>query len=89
MIVGKKRKNLRLVKRVFALEDAACFFALHRWTVQNDNMRRVLNGLSEHERKLLEFDIDKLDWNDYFKNFLPGIKAALVRCFQRRSKGCS
>ncbi|XP_058460423.1 fatty acyl-CoA reductase wat-like isoform X2 [Malaya genurostris] len=86
--LGKIFGNLRLVKRVLALEDAACFFAMHRWTVQNDNMRRVLGGLSEQERNLLQFDIDKLDWKDYFKNFLPGIKAALSRCSQRRRKEC-
>nr|XP_019564146.2 fatty acyl-CoA reductase wat-like [Aedes albopictus] len=84
MVVGKKRQNLRLVNRVFALEDAARYFAMHGWTVQNDNMRRVLNRLSDKERSLLKFDIDRLDWGDYFRNFLPGIKAALARSYQRR-----
>ncbi|KXJ72682.1 hypothetical protein RP20_CCG017171 [Aedes albopictus] len=90
MVVGKKRQNLRLVNRVFALEDAARYFAMHGWTVQNDNMRRVLNRLSDKERSLLQFDIDRLDWGDYFRNFLPGIKAALARSYQRRqSRGAA
>ncbi|XP_055536689.1 fatty acyl-CoA reductase wat-like [Wyeomyia smithii] len=87
-ITGKQQKNFRLVKRVLALEKAACFFALHRWTVQNDNMHRVQRELTEEDRKLLEFDIDKLDWKDYFKHFVPGIKAALARCAQRRRIEC-
>ncbi|XP_053685654.1 fatty acyl-CoA reductase wat-like [Sabethes cyaneus] len=88
MIAGKKQRNLRMVKRVLALEEAACFFALNQWTVQNDNMRRVLGELTEEDRKLLEFDIDKLDWKDYFRHFVPGIKAALARCALRRGKEC-
>ncbi|XP_065075703.1 fatty acyl-CoA reductase wat-like [Ochlerotatus camptorhynchus] len=84
VVVGKKRQNLLTLNRVFALEDAARYFAMHGWTVENDNMRRVLNRMSDEERALLPFDIDQLDWEDYFRNFLPGIKAALARCYQRR-----
>ncbi|XP_062558329.1 fatty acyl-CoA reductase wat-like [Armigeres subalbatus] len=82
--LGKKRQHLRTVKRLFALEDAARYFAMHGWTVQNDNMRRVMNRMNDEERNLLKLDIDRLDWDDYFKDFLPGVKAALARSYQRR-----
>ncbi|XP_055628348.1 fatty acyl-CoA reductase wat-like [Toxorhynchites rutilus septentrionalis] len=84
LLAGNKRRNLTMAKRVLALEEAACYFALHKWTFRNDNMWRILNGLSDKERKLLDFDIDQLNWKDYFRNFLPGIRAALDRSIQRR-----
>ncbi|XP_055591050.1 putative fatty acyl-CoA reductase CG5065 [Uranotaenia lowii] len=76
---GKKQRNLSLAKRVLALEEAACYFGLNRWTVRNDNMRRVWEQMSDRDRKALDFNIDRLDWRDYFKTYIGGVRDALTR----------
>ncbi|XP_039432837.1 fatty acyl-CoA reductase wat-like [Culex pipiens pallens] len=89
VLVGKKRKHLCMVNRIMALEEAACHFSQHSWSAENANMRAIWANLSAEDRKVLPFDIDSLDWKDYFRHFLPGIKAALERCLQRRKSKCA
>uniref|UniRef100_A0A182QQ00 Fatty acyl-CoA reductase n=1 Tax=Anopheles farauti TaxID=69004 RepID=A0A182QQ00_9DIPT len=78
-IIGKKSKHYDTIRRVVALEDSTSFFRCHSWTVENDNIRRLWDRLSNRDRQLLPFDVETLDWKDYFRFFVKGVAAALGR----------
>uniref|UniRef100_A0A182NV71 Fatty acyl-CoA reductase n=1 Tax=Anopheles dirus TaxID=7168 RepID=A0A182NV71_9DIPT len=77
--LGKIFGNYDTIKRVVALEDSTSFFRCHSWTAENDNIRRLWNRLADGDRRLLPFDVETLDWKDYFRSFVRGVAAALER----------
>ncbi|XP_050079843.1 fatty acyl-CoA reductase wat-like [Anopheles maculipalpis] len=76
---GKKAKNFETIKRVVALEDSTSYFRCHSWTTENRNIRTLWDRLTAEERQLLPFDVETLDWKDYFRFFVNGVAAALNR----------
>ncbi|XP_035903531.1 fatty acyl-CoA reductase wat-like [Anopheles stephensi] len=77
--IGKKAKNFETIKRVVALEDSTSYFRCHSWTTENANIRTLWDRLPMEEQQLLPFDVETLDWKDYFRFFVPGVAAALSR----------
>uniref|UniRef100_A0A182REJ5 Fatty acyl-CoA reductase n=1 Tax=Anopheles funestus TaxID=62324 RepID=A0A182REJ5_ANOFN len=78
-LTGKKAKNYETIKRVVALEDSTSYFRCHSWTAENGNVRKLWDRLPADDRQLLPFDVETLDWKDYFKFFVSGVAAALKR----------
>ncbi|XP_053677823.1 fatty acyl-CoA reductase wat-like [Anopheles nili] len=85
---GKKRQHYDTIKRVVALEDSTSFFRCHSWTTENDSIRKLWERLPASDRKLLPFDVETLDWKDYFRHFVKGVAAALDRqaAIRKRSR---
>uniref|UniRef100_A0AAG5DKM7 Fatty acyl-CoA reductase n=1 Tax=Anopheles atroparvus TaxID=41427 RepID=A0AAG5DKM7_ANOAO len=79
MLTGKKRKYYATVNRLVNLDDSTSYFRCHSWTVENGNIRRLWDRVSHEERQLLPFDVETLDWKDYFRFFVKGVAAALER----------
>ncbi|ETN59999.1 hypothetical protein AND_008394 [Anopheles darlingi] len=80
MLAGKSKKNYVFLKRVIGLDEATSYFRCRSWTAANDNILTVWNALSINEKRLLPFDMETLDWREYFRSFAPGVSAAIHRC---------
>uniref|UniRef100_A0A182M4D7 Fatty acyl-CoA reductase n=1 Tax=Anopheles culicifacies TaxID=139723 RepID=A0A182M4D7_9DIPT len=78
-LTGKKAKNYDTIKRVVALEDSTSYFRCQSWTAENGNIRALWDRLPTDDRQLLPFDVETLDWKDYFRSFVKGVAAALRR----------
>lgn len=50
------------------------YFGLREWKICNANVRHLSDGLDKMDREKLEFDLKTIDWNEYFLNYMPGIK---------------
>lgn len=55
------------------------FFALRQWRFTNDNTRMVWSELSEKDKIEFPFDVAALDWEDYFKNQVSGIRKYVLK----------
>uniref|UniRef100_A0A182W9K4 Fatty acyl-CoA reductase n=1 Tax=Anopheles minimus TaxID=112268 RepID=A0A182W9K4_9DIPT len=87
-LIGKKAKNYDTIKRVVALEDSTSYFRCHSWTAENRNIRTLWDQLPAGDRQLLPFDVETLDWKDYFRYFVKGVAAALCRQTKARQRMC-
>ncbi|XP_058125766.1 fatty acyl-CoA reductase wat-like [Anopheles ziemanni] len=79
MFTGKKQIHYTNIKRLVNLDDSTSYFRCHSWTVENGNIRRLWDRVSPEEKRLLPFDVETLDWKDYFRYFVKGVAAALQR----------
>ncbi|XP_055590947.1 fatty acyl-CoA reductase wat-like [Uranotaenia lowii] len=50
------------------------FFGLREWSIESDNIRRLRQQLSAEESRCLEFDMGTINWTDYFRSYIPGIR---------------
>ncbi|KAL1381372.1 hypothetical protein pipiens_013514 [Culex pipiens pipiens] len=50
------------------------YFGTREWTIANGNVRRLRGLLSADESRLLEFDMGTINWAEYFRTYIPGIR---------------
>lgn len=56
------------------------YFGLREWSFENTNISRLASdvrrqyGPNSGDNINLEFELSTIDWEDYFLNYLPGIK---------------
>ncbi|XP_050079845.1 uncharacterized protein LOC126567670 [Anopheles maculipalpis] len=91
-LFGKPKRNVRLVSTLNTLADAVEHFRCNTWTARNDNVRRMRSLLSQADEALLEFDVDRIDWEVCLKHFTKGLSMELerreLRSRQKRKLEC-
>lgn len=64
----------KIFERMISQSDVLKFFTFHEWTMQNENMQRVWNDeVTKEEAQIFPLDLTKVDWDDYYRNFVPGV----------------
>ena len=75
-IQGKKANNLRYAQKFLKFLDAMSFFTLVKFDFKSKNLPVLAAKVSKMKsyKSQLDFDLRNVDWNDFYLNFLPGIK---------------
>lgn len=52
------------------------YFGLRKYGFDNENMRRLTAAIAESEclSQILQFDMRTIDWADFFRYYIPGIR---------------
>lgn len=59
--------------------EVISYFSLQSWTFHDDNTRSLANKLSKLDQSLFKFDVAKLNWNEYFKKHVLGIRLYIIK----------
>jgi hypothetical protein len=62
------------------------YFGTRQWNFRNDNVQRVVKRTKTFkysDDNAMEFDAKMINWNEYFKNYWPGIQRHLMQQQQR------
>jgi Male sterility protein len=76
IILGKKTMYRKAYKKTEKVLMMMSYFGTREWNFKNENIRRLINETKKFEfsRGHLNFDIESIDWKEYFTNYIPGIK---------------
>ena len=55
------------------------YFGLREWQVEDENVRLMRKTLSLEESNYLEFDINQINWDEFFVYYIPGIKKHFLK----------
>lgn len=69
----------KLYKIIHTFSDTVSYFANRKFNIKNDNMLRLWNELPDVDKELFPFNIQDLDWDDFFKYFGLGIKKYFLK----------
>ncbi|XP_052891133.1 fatty acyl-CoA reductase wat-like [Anopheles moucheti] len=83
-LFGRPKSNVRLVSGLKTLADVLEYFRCNSWTARNDNVKRMRSLLSKEDEALLEFDVDRIEFKDYFIQYTKGLLLELERRELRR-----
>ncbi|XP_050422291.1 fatty acyl-CoA reductase wat-like [Adelges cooleyi] len=75
-LMGKPPRLVDAYKKIHKFVDVISFFSLKSWTFYDTNTRNLISAMSDQDKTLFDFDVAKIDWDDYFKYHIRGI-----RCF--------
>lgn len=65
-------------RKLHKFADVISYFSLKSWTFHDDNTRGLLSRLSKLDQNLFQFDICKLQWDDYFEKHVVGIRKYIL-----------
>lgn len=74
--IGKKMIYRRAYAKTEKILIMMSFFGLREWNFGNRNVQMLLEKTKNftHQHGELDFDIQKINWSEYFRNYIPGMK---------------
>ncbi|XP_052871037.1 fatty acyl-CoA reductase 1-like, partial [Anopheles cruzii] len=71
---GRRPVFGKMVSKTARFLETMSYFGLREWQAANDNVVRLRTLLGHGEAQLLEFDLAAVDWDEYFRTYIPGIR---------------
>ncbi|XP_068155546.1 fatty acyl-CoA reductase wat-like [Drosophila tropicalis] len=76
-VMGKKPRLVKAYEKIHKNIKALGPFALKTWDFEMNNLNQLWRDMSPEDQKIYNFDIQKLDWNEYFNHALRGMRLYL------------
>lgn len=65
----------KIAKAVECLE----YFTTHQWRFKDDNVKALLNAMSQSDRDNFQFDVKSIEWNRYLERYVLGYREFLFK----------
>lgn len=66
-------------EKVHKMTKVLSYFAVREWEISIDNMQKLWRTLSEEDKKIFDFDLNEINWGQYFRNHLLGIRLYILK----------
>ncbi|XP_030371536.1 fatty acyl-CoA reductase wat-like [Scaptodrosophila lebanonensis] len=76
---GKRPRMVKIYEKIHKNFEILGPFAEMNWKFQTTNMQRLWEHMSISDRKNYEFDMTKVNWNEYFGRALAGMRIYLAK----------
>lgn len=79
-IKGGKPMLVKVYQKLDQASKVLAAFTMNQWTFEDTNRRFLMNQLmSDKDRALFDFDISELDWLEFFKGYVMGVRSFLLK----------
>lgn len=78
-VLGKKPTAVKLCNRMLKAIDALEYFCINEWKFHNTNTRSLYELLGPSDKETFNFDIAKMDWEEYIETYQLGVKQYIVK----------
>ncbi|KAG8038013.1 hypothetical protein G9C98_006338 [Cotesia typhae] len=79
LCMGKRPRLLKVYKKIHRFMNVLNYFSTQQWSFTNQRLNSLVNRLDPRDKDLFFCDIKELDWNEYFKTYLVGIRVYLIK----------
>jgi len=79
ILIGAKPRFINMYKRLDSSMQTYEFFINHEWNWDNKVLLQILASIPSHERDIFNFDMKKIDWDQYYRSFTLGVKMYLLK----------
>lgn len=74
---GQKPRMTKLYSKIHNNIELLAPFVDTNWCFKTENTKRLWHSLSQQDQQLFEFDMDSLNWQDYFYRSIGGMRIYL------------
>jgi len=78
-LAGKRPKMVRLYDKADRAISALDFFTTRQWKFVNRNADMLQEKLSELDRRIFNFDVRTIDWDQYMENYVLGTRQYILK----------
>ncbi|XP_067135929.1 putative fatty acyl-CoA reductase CG5065 [Centruroides vittatus] len=72
--VGRKPMMMNIYKKVHTTMKVLQYFCTREWMFDANNLEELFNTMSTQDKQNFNFDISKLNWNDYMEDYVLGLR---------------
>lgn len=72
-------RMVKIYQKIHRFCDAISHFNTNRWYWKNDNVKALWQRLDSRDKDMFFFDMDKVNWNDYLKESMLGMRYYLMK----------
>ncbi|PFX13405.1 Fatty acyl-CoA reductase 1 [Stylophora pistillata] len=76
---GQRPRMNKLYGKLDRATKSLIFFTSRGWEFSMDNYHGLIQDMSPQDRETFNFDVQKLDWNNYFLHFILGLKKFVLK----------
>ncbi|XP_023227913.1 fatty acyl-CoA reductase 1-like [Centruroides sculpturatus] len=77
--IGRKPKMMTVYNKVQKRMKLIEYFTTREWTFPAGNVGELLKMMSTQDKQNFDFDISKLDWDQYMKDYFLGIRRFVLK----------
>lgn len=73
---------IRLVKaykKIHKFCNVIAYFSTRHWEFRSERVRAICEDMSKEDKELFFCDLRKIDWDEYFKEYIKGIRLYLLQ----------
>lgn len=78
-LTGRKPRFLNITNRILKTVSVLEYFATQSWEWSTSNTEMLLAELGPEDQQVFNFDVRKVDWVEYFENYVLGVKQYLLK----------
>ncbi|XP_075543403.1 fatty acyl-CoA reductase 1-like isoform X1 [Dermacentor variabilis] len=78
-LTGKEASFVAKYRKAISGMDATSFYTTNSWIFRSDNVMELMNDMSPTDKQLFDIDVRKLDWCQYWDNYMLGIRKYLFK----------
>ncbi|XP_050358500.1 fatty acyl-CoA reductase wat-like [Nymphalis io] len=79
LCIGKKPKMLKVYRKIHKFSSVLRYFCTREITFCNRRTRELWENTSVLDKQIFPFSMSDVDWNDYFEDYLAGIRRYLFK----------
>jgi fatty acyl-CoA reductase len=79
IMVGSKPRFMNVYKKMNSSLQTFEFFISNEWNWSNSVYSRILQSIPSDEKETFDFDMRKIDWENYYRALTLGIKVYVVK----------
>uniref|UniRef100_A0AC34QVW2 Fatty acyl-CoA reductase n=1 Tax=Panagrolaimus sp. JU765 TaxID=591449 RepID=A0AC34QVW2_9BILA len=77
--VGKKPRYVRMYQKIWKMIETLHFFTTRGWNFDTKNLLFLWNSIDDEDKKIFNFDVRQIIWDDYMFDYVMGIKVYLLK----------
>ncbi|XP_018574326.1 fatty acyl-CoA reductase wat-like [Anoplophora glabripennis] len=72
--IGKPPTMMKMYMKLHKFADVLSYFGNREWTYKSNNVRKLLDKMSDKDREIFFADLRQVDWNEFLKTYFYGIR---------------
>lgn len=77
--MGKSPRMLQAYRKIHKFCYVISYFSTREWDLENNNVRSLITDMTEKDREIFFSDLKQLDWDDFYKLYLKGVRVYLMK----------
>ncbi|XP_004926017.1 fatty acyl-CoA reductase wat [Bombyx mori] len=79
VLIGKKPMLRKAYTKISKFSEVISYFATREWKFHSGNTEGLVRELCPADRQTFDFDLSRLDWSEYFYNYVRGVRVYLLK----------
>lgn len=70
---------MKAYKKIHKFCNVIAYFSTRHWEFRSERIKAICEDMSKEDKEIFFCDLRKIDWDEYFKEYIKGIRLYLLK----------